>query len=388
MRTITRRGLNRATLARQHLLAPATLTVEELVEHLVGLQAQTPQTWYTGLWTRLSTFDPHHAGALLADRGLVRIALMRSTIHLVTARDAVALRPLLDQVVRKPLAGVHRRKVDGIDLADLVATAKALVDAEPLTSTELGTRLTGTWPDRDPAALALAVRALLPLVQVPPRGVWQRSGRATHTSLANWLPTVAATPATATDVVLRYLDAFGPASVRDIQLWSGLSKLQEIADSLRPHLVTFRDEAGRELFDRPGAPRPDPDTPAPVRFLYDFDNLLLSHDDRTRVIGDAHARVDFGDRMEMPALFLVDGMTAGMWKCVVKRGVATMTLAPLVALKPDTEAELTAEADRLTAFLAPAARERHIQVVEGGWPAIVALTAGQAAPGRPALPAP
>jgi Winged helix DNA-binding domain len=368
--TLTRRALNRATLARQLLLERADLTTEQAVEHLVGLQAQTPHTWYTGLWTRLHDFDPEKTGAMLADRGLVRMALMRSTIHLVTARDAVALRPPLDQVVRRPLAGVHRRAVDGIDLTELIAAGREAVDADPRTFSELGTFLAQRWPDRDPGALALAVRALLPLVQVPPRGVWGRSGRALHTSLAAWLPHVRAEPATAADLVLRYLGAFGPASVRDMQNWSGLSRLQEIVDALRPHLMTFRDADGRELFDRPGSPRPDPDSPAPVRFIYDFDNLLLGHDDRSRVVSDAHTRIDFGERMEMPAAFLVDGMTAGMWRCIVHRKVATMALAPIVRLTADAQAELTAEAERLGAFLAPKAHEHRVRMIAGGWPAL------------------
>jgi hypothetical protein len=371
---LTRRALNRATLARQLLLERADLPVERAVEHLVGLQAQTPHTWYTGLWTRLRDFDPVEAGALLTGRRLVRMALMRSTIHLVTARDAVALRPLLDPVVRRPLAGVYRRGVDGIELTELVDAGRALVEAEPCTFSDLGTRLAAIWPGRDPNTLALAVRALLPLVQVPPRGVWGRSGRALHTTLAAWLPGLTTAPATAAELVLRYLGAFGPASVRDMQNWSGLSRLQEVVDALRPRLLTFRDEAGRELFDRPEAPRPDPDTPTPVRFLYDFDNLLLGHEDRSRIVSDVHRATDFGERMEMPATFLVDGMTAGMWKLVVRRKVATMTLAPLVTLTPDAEAELTAEADRLAAFLAPNAAERHTELVKSGWDAILALT--------------
>ena len=372
MKTLSRRALNRATLARQLLLARSDRTVEDAVEHLVGLQAQTPHTWYTGLWTRLSGFDPDETGRRLTERRLVRMALMRSTIHLVTARDAVALRPPLDPVVRRPLAGVHRRNVEGIDLAELVEAGRTLVDEQPRTFSELGVLLAARWPGRDPGALSLAVRALLPLVQVPPRGVWGRSGQAKHTSLAAWLPAVRAKQATARDIVLRYLGAFGPASVRDMQNWSGLSRLQEIVGEL--DLVTFRDEHGRELFDRPEAPRPDPDTPAPVRFLYDFDNLLLGHDDRSRVVSDAHAAIDFGERMEMPATFLIDGMTAGMWKCVVRRRAATMTLAPVVAIKPDAESELTAEAERLAAFLAPKAQERRIRLATGGWDAILALS--------------
>jgi hypothetical protein len=243
-----------------------------------------------------------------------------------------------------------------------------------MTFSDLGKRLAERWPEHDPPSMALAVRALLPLVQVPPRGVWGRSGRALHTSLAAWLPDLRVTPAAASDLVRRYLGAFGPASVRDMQNWSGLSRLQEIADLLRPELFVARDEAGRELFDLPDAPRPDPDTPAPVRFLYDFDNLLLGHEDRSRVVSDAHYAVEFGERMEMPATFLVDGMTAGMWKNVVNRRVATMTLAPLVPLNSAQQAELTAEGARLAAFLAPKAQEHRVEVVRGGWEAIVALS--------------
>ena len=241
-------------LARQFLLERADLPVEAAVEHLVGLQAQTPHTWYTGLWTRLGTSTPATPAPCSPTGGWCAWPCALDDPP-GDRRDAVSLRPLLDQVVRKPLSGVHRRGVDGIDLAELVDAGRALVDAEPLTFSELGTRLARRWPDRDPATLALAVRALLPLVQVPPRGVWGRSGRALHTSLAAWLPRPARTPATARDLVLRYLGAFGPASVRDMQNWSGLSRLQEIVDELRPQLMTFRDEAGRELFDRArGAP--------------------------------------------------------------------------------------------------------------------------------------
>jgi hypothetical protein len=219
--------------------------------------------------------------------------------------------------------------------------------------------------------MALAVRALLPLVQVPPRGVWGRSGRALHTSLANWLPDRTDRAATAGDLVTRYLAAFGPASVRDMQNWSGLSKLQEIADLLRPDLVVLRDEGGRELFDLPGAPRPDPDTPAPARFLYDFDNLLLGHDDRSRVVSDAHFAVDFGERMEMPATFLVDGMTAGMWRCATVRGVTTLRLAPLAKLPKPARADLEAEAQALATFLAPRATTHRVEWLEGGWYALI-----------------
>ena len=185
--TLSRRALNRATLARQMLLRRHDIAILDAVERLVGLQAQTALTWYTGLWTRLADFRAEELAALLMDRKVVRIALMRSTIHLVTARDCLELRPLVQPVIERSLSGNFGRHLVGIDPADLIAAGREILEAGPMIFSELGRALAERWPDRDPAALAQGIRAWVPLVQVPPRGVWGRSGKAAHTTAESWL---------------------------------------------------------------------------------------------------------------------------------------------------------------------------------------------------------
>jgi hypothetical protein len=286
---------------------------------------------------------------------MVRIALMRSTIHLVTAADCLALRPLLQPVIERSMQGNFGRNLVGLDRAELVAAGRAAVEAAPLTFAALGRALAERWPERDPASLAQGIRAGVPLVQVPPRGVWGASGPAAHTSAESWLGRpLEAMPLD--DLVLRYLGAFGPATVRDAQTWSGLTRLGAVFDRLRPRLRTFRDPHGAELFDLPDAPRPDAAVPAPVRFLYDFDNLLLSHDDRSRVIAPAYFEQGFTADGPMPSIVLVDGFTAGTWKAVIRsRQAATLTVQPFARLAPPIRDEVVAEGTRLLAFLAPAA---------------------------------
>jgi hypothetical protein len=357
---LSRRELNRATLARQLLLARADLPVLELVEHLVGLQAQTPHTWYVGLWTRLATCDPVAVGDLLTERQLVRIALLRSTIHLVTARDALALRPLLQQVSERPFHGNFGKHLVGVEIDEVVTAGRAVVEERPLTFSALGRRLAERWPGRDEASLAQAVRAYVPLVQVPPRGVWGASGQAAHTSLESWLGKPLERDYPVAELVRRYLRAFGPASVRDAQVWCGLTRLAEVFDRLRPELVTFKDEHGVELFDLPEAPRPDPDTPAPARLLYDFDNLLLSHADRSRVITDDFRNQNFDPNGPMPRVVLVDGFTAGLWTTEITRTAATLTIRPLARLSEADRDALTDEGRRLLSFLAPKASTQDV----------------------------
>lgn len=360
-KVLGRRALNRATLARQLLLRRSQMSPLDAIEHLVGLQAQTPHTWYVGLWSRLVDFRAEDVATLLVNREIVRIALMRSTIHLVTARDALALRPLVQPVIERSMNGSFGRRLRGLDREEIAAAGRAAVDTRPMTFSELGRVLAEQWPGRDGASLAQAVRALVPLVQVPPRGVWGASGRAVHTSAETWLGTALRDDYPVDDMVLRYLGAFGPASVRDVQLWSGLTRLTDVVDRLRPRLVTFRDEDGVELFDLPDAPRPDPDVPAPARLLYDFDNLLLSHADRSRVITDAYHARQFDVHGPMPRLVLLDGFTAGTWTTATQRGVATLTIHPFAALSDDDTASLEIEAADLLRFLEPTAKAHDIR---------------------------
>jgi hypothetical protein len=347
------RALNRATLARQFLLERTTRSVLDVVEHLLGLQAQTPHSWYLGLWSRIADFRPEAAADRLTDRSLVRIALMRSTIHLVTAADAHGLRGAIQPVLDRDLHHnqLHGDAVRGLDVDEIVAAARPLLAERARTSRELGGLLQARWPDRPAAGLAYAVRNRLPLVQVPPRGLWGRSGPIAHTSAESWLGDGA--PFSLETLVCRYLAAFGPATVMDVQTWSGLTRMREVIDQLRPQLRVFRDEHGHELFDLPDAPLPDGDTPTPVRFLYDFDNLLLSHADRTRVCTDEFRRAFVRRNGPVPGAVLVDGFTAAHWTLTGGRETATLEVHPHRPLTSEEAEAVHTEAALVSAFLAP-----------------------------------
>ena len=189
------------------------------------------------------------------------------------------------------------------------------------------------------------------------------SGIAAHTTAESWLGSQLATNPSIDDVVLRYIAAFGPATVRDIQAWSGLTRLSEVTERLRSRLVSFRDEQGRELFDLPDAPRPDPDIPAPARFLYDYDNLLLSHADRSRFITDDYHKQGFTMDGPMPCIILIDGFTNGTWKIVRQRRDATLTIKPFKRLSPKDRTALTEEGARLLAFAEPDADTHDIKFI-------------------------
>ncbi len=369
---LSRRALNRATLERQLLLRRCDLSPIEAVEHLAGLQAQTTHTWYVGLWSRLAGCRPEEVGDLLTTRQVVRVALMRSTIHLVTARDALGLRPPLQQVIERATNGTFGKRLAGLDRDEVVAAALKVLAEKPRTFSDLGRELALRWPDREPDALAMAVRAWVPLAQLPPRGVWGASGAAVHAPLSTWLSGELTDGYPVPELVLRYLAAFGPASVRDVQVWSGLTRLGEVLDGLRPRLATFRDEQGVELFDLPDAPRPDPQTPAPPRFLYDFDNLLLSHADRGRVITDAYRQLPVQPYGPVPRLVLVDGFTVATWTAQTGKGTAVLTITPFERLSTEDNSrtrklsaeDRTATAEEgagLLAFLAPAAANREVR---------------------------
>lgn len=288
--TLSLRALNRATLARQLLLQRSPMEVLDAIEHLVGMQAQAPFAPYYGLWSRLDGFTGAVLSDLLTDRKAVRVVLMRGTIHLVTATDCRRLRPLVQPMLERSLQmnTTYRDALSGIDLAAVADAAGKILEAEPLTPRELGTRLAERWPEYPADNSATAARTMLPLVQVPPRALWQRSGQVRLTTAAAWLGRARSKRLTIDELVLRYLAAFGPATVADAQTWSGLKRLGEVFDRL--DLLRIKGEGGQTLYDLPDAPRPDPDTPAPVRLVAPFDNILLSHADRTRVISDDYRR--------------------------------------------------------------------------------------------------
>jgi hypothetical protein len=347
-----RRALNRALLARQLLLERASIPALDALEHLVGLQAQAPKPPYVGLWTRLARFDPAELANLIADRRAVRIALQRGTIHAVSARDALTLRPLLQPLFDRGLRQLAPR-LGSAPLETVAQAARALLEDEPLTFAALRRRLGERWPDADPAALSQVARGGLALVQTPPRGLWGRSGPATHTTIEAWLRAPLDRSGTLEMLLLRYLAAYGPASVRDAQTWCGLARLSEVAERLRPRLLTFRDESGRELLDLPDAPRPDFSTVAPVRYLPEWDNVLRSHEDRSRVMSDRHRAALRRPNDVVPGTVLVDGFVAATWGLDINGGAAALTVEPLRRLTQRESSAVAAEGRRLLRWSAP-----------------------------------
>lgn len=342
------RALNRATLVRQLLLQRSPMSALDAIEHLVGMQAQAPFAPYYGLWSRLDGFTGDELSGLLTSREAVRIVLMRGTIHLVTAEDCHRLRPLVQPTLGRMLRtnATHGKPLSAVDVTAVVDAAKRLLDTEALTPGEIGAQLAEQWPDTPRGALAEAARSLLPLVQVPPRALWQRSGQVRLITATAWLGKRRGKPMTIDELVVRYLAAFGPAGVADAQTWSGLTRLGEVLERL--DLMRFKSERGQTLYDIPNTQRPDQDIPAPVRLVAPFDNILLSHADRTRVISDEHRKRLFsGKNGVFPGTVLVDGFVAGTWE-LVGRGEATgMRVCPYVALSNNTVEGVVLEANRL-----------------------------------------
>jgi hypothetical protein len=274
-------------------------------------------------------------------------------LHLVTADDLLRLRPLLQPVLDAELArhSQYAPKLRDVDLRPVLRYARRVL-AEPLSGGQLRDALAPEFPDLDPAALAYACRNRLPLVQVPPRGLWHRSGAVRTTTAQAWLGRDLEHRPRLDDLVLRYFAAFGPASVADVANWSRLTGLREVVERVRPQLRAFRDERGRELFDLPDAPRPSPEVPAPVRFLPEYDNVLLGHADRNRFVGDDERR-RLAQARDFRGTVLVDGRVAAVWS--VARAARAPDGAAVLQVEhagiPRTaQREVAAEGERLLRF--------------------------------------
>ena len=353
MTTLSLRALNRATLERQLLLRPAEMSAHNAVEQLAGLQAQAPFPPYYALWARLKAFHPEELAQLLLDRRVVRIVLMRGTVHLVSAADALAWRPTLQVILERDLHTntLHAKPLKDLDHAEVASAARDLLAGRPHSSPELGAELARRWPQTATASLTHLARAMLPLVQVPPRGVWGKAGQTTYQVLDEWVDAPLVTSPDPAGLISRYLRAFGPASVADVQTWSGLTRLGEVAE--RMDLRKFRDPGGRELIDLPDAPRPDEDTPAPVRLLGPFDQMILSFADRTRVITDEHRKRVITQNGLVKGTLLVDGTVRGFWETKKARKAATLELTPFEKLPKRDLAALESEGGRLLTWAEP-----------------------------------
>ncbi|MFG2597836.1 winged helix DNA-binding domain-containing protein [Streptomyces sp. NPDC048462] len=348
------RALNRATLARQHLLTRSDASVPEAVAHLCGLQAQEPQAPFTGLWSRLAGFRPEQLDDALTGRAVVRTHLMRRTVHLISRDDALAWRARHDAMLRGRMLGTYRSELAGIDLEELAAAGRAVMaDRQPRTMAEIVQEVQDRWPGPPRRVLGeLLVAALLPMAQLPPRGLWHRTSGVRNLPLAAWLEQdIAPLPAGDTgdgdpvgqQLLRRYLAAHGPAASADLRAWCGLAGLPAAVKAIREELVAFRDERGRELLDLPDAPRPDPDTPAPVRFLPAFDNAILGYHDRSRIIDAPHLGLSVAGHRAV----LVDGRVAATWSVREHR----LHISPFRALTTQEREAVHAEAQDLSVFL-------------------------------------
>jgi DNA glycosylase AlkZ-like len=348
---LERRALNRALLERQMLLRRRRVEALDAVERLVGMQAQVPRDPYVALWSRLDRFRHERLAQPISDRRAVRMGFLRATLHLVTARDALTLRPIIEPVAQRTLysQSPFGRALAGVDVDELKAFAGRLLEEQPRTRAELIPFLGERWPGHDAGQLSYATMYLLPLVQVTPRGIWGQTGRSAFTTVEHWLGRSVEPETEPDEMVMRYLAAFGPATPADARAWSGLAGMRMVLERLRPRLRTFRDERGRELFDTLDAPLPDPDTTAPVRFLPEYDNILLGHDDRSRIVSPGvtpWTEVGWGS-------VLVDGFGSARWKMERDRETATLLVEPFGKLPRAARAEVAEEGARLLTFLAP-----------------------------------
>ncbi|WP_026416289.1 winged helix DNA-binding domain-containing protein [Actinomadura oligospora] len=356
------RQLNRATLARQMLLAREAVPVPEAVGRLGGLQAQEPKPPFLGLWSRVEGFSAEDLHGVLQDRSVVRATFLRGTLHLVAATDYAALRTTLQPMLDGALKVLGDRAA-GLDRPAVLAAARRHLTEGPRTFNELRALLQEDFPEVNDRALGYAVRMWLPLTMVPTEDRWGFPRTASFTLADTWLHAPISDTPDDEALALRYLAAFGPATAADAQTWSGLAALGAALERLRPKLRTFQDERGRELFDLPDAPRPHEDVDVPARFLPEFDNLVLAHADRQRIIADAHRPLLTTKNLRVRAVFLWDGFAAGLWELERKRKIATLRLRPFEPLPREAVEALTAEGESLLRFTEPDATDHQINIV-------------------------
>ena len=380
MSVLRLRELNRTFLARQFLVDRTCMSALEVIRHLVAVQGQEPNWPYVGLWTRVTDFQKEELGGLLADRSVVRSTMLRRTVHLAAAEDFRWLRPTVAPIVRSALKDAFlAEEIDGLDLDELATVGRELLSGRILPRRELGILLAERFPGRHGGRLVNTLELMVAMTHAPAVGGWGRWGNASGiaiTQAEEWIGQPMADSPRLEAMILRYLAAFGPASVMDVQAWSGLTRLREVVDRMRPRLRVHRDGEGRELFDLPDALLADPDQPVPVRFLPAFDNALLGHRDRTRVIGDADRRRFAKVASGGVPMFLLDGFVQGTWSV---RG-STLRIAPFQPLDRFDATAVMEEADRLLDFIAPDDPGREIMLVTDASEPVNRLHAGLRVP--------
>lgn len=359
---LSRRALNRALLGRQMLLERQERSIPDAVEHLVGMQAQVPTDPYYGLWSRLAGFEAGALGALIESAVLVRANVMRCTIHLMTARDCLALRPAMDSVVQRACRTPEfRRAAERLDVDAVIAASRALLDQQPRTRAQLGKLLGDRWPDVPEEILSRIGVFLLPVLQVPPRGVWGKTLQTTFAPIDSFLGQPLGEEDDPGAAILRYLRAYGPAAPKDVRAWCYKTGLRAVIDRLRPGLRSFRDEKGTELLDIPDGLFPDPETPAPPRFLPEFDNAMLSHADRSRIYSPGYA-----GRAYWRGVILIDGFGSGTWKLERAKGETTLMIGTWGRWSKANRLAVLEEAERLVSFAADGGGRLRVTTAQAG----------------------
>jgi Winged helix DNA-binding domain len=354
-RILTLRELNRATLARQMLLERENLSVPAAIERLTGLQAQLASAPYVGLWTRLRDFRRDDLAGEIESRRVIKATMMRATLHLCTSEDYIRFRTALKPVLIGAADAIVKRRGHDFDLDKVLKAARKFIGEKPRTFAEISDMLTKLAPDHDVGAMRYSVRTHIPLAQVPIATGWSYSNKPEFTLAESWIGRPISPEDNLRELLFRYLGAFGPASITDAQTWLGM-KLKETFEKLRPELQTYRGEGRSEFFDLPGAPLSTEDVPAPVRFLPEYDNLLLSHSNRTRVVADEYRPKVYLPGLRVAATILVDGFVRGAWKIEKTKTEATLVIEPFDKLTKKDRAALTEEGERLVHFVEPKAK--------------------------------
>ncbi len=362
-RILTLRELNRATLDRQMLLERRSLPIPAAIERLAGMQAQLASAPFVGLWTRLKDFNREDLAAAIEARKIVKATMMRATLHLCSAEDFLRFRTTLDPMLGSARETIIKQRGSDFDRDKLLASARKFIGEKPRTFAEISEWALGLLPDQDVGAMRYTIRTHLPLVQVPISGGWSYSGKPEFTLAESWLGKKISPKEGLKELARRYLAAFGPASANDMQTWSGfkLPVMKEVLESLRSELQTYRDEGKRELFDLKSNSLPDADTEAPIRFLPEFDNILLSHNKRHRIVADEHRSRVYLPALRVAATFLVDGFVSGAWKVEKTKTSATLMLEPFGKLSKKDQSALAEEGERLIRFVEPAAISFEVQ---------------------------
>ncbi|MEP7239808.1 MAG: winged helix DNA-binding domain-containing protein [Devosia sp.] len=356
------RQLNRATLARQMLLERADMPLEAAVRFLGGLQAQQSNDPYIALWSRLAGFRIADLSALVVGRRLVRATSMRGTLHLHTADDLLGLRPLVAPFLKAMWTSNFKKRFGDADVKAVQRAGIRLLDKSPMTSGALGKALQAKFPSGEPQAKAVLLQVSETLIQVPPTRLWGNGSAPLLARAETWLPPPHKRPLSRIDLLRRYLAAFGPASISDMQVWSRLTKLSVEFEVLRDELVVFTDEAGRTLYDLPDAPRPDADTPAPPRFLPLYDNAYLGYDDRSRLLAAGDVK-RLNILAEFKPALLVDGIVAAGWAVRRSKERATLSVEPYHRLAKAHRREIEAEGEAFIRFVADDAATFDVEIL-------------------------